>query len=969
MATQKPAASQDLNNLKEYEHEALPSPEYLRILQIFPARRGNPTISCKLPVALGTPKDVKAAVQPEHAKASAPADFTGTKEQFQPFLLPNGYEALPWCWGGIGSDDQSITILDENDDAKHWKVYNHLYDALLALRHVETSRFLWIDAVCIDQSNIPERNQQVSKMSEIYGDAQNVCVWLGTASLESRMAINFIKEIVLQVYSFDELLQEVSLAKKATVHCGPEYIDWQDFAAAVSLFVDVDDSARKLSQLAQKEEQFQNAQDFFREVPALGATMLVNTTNRLFKKSVGGVPQRTGTLEEIVARLAPFHTSEPRDTIYALLALAKDSQASVGGIPDRLYGKLLTDRQKKALQAVTDLLPNPYRQRYNVDYRQEIVDVYQQFIAFAISKANPSRALDIIFRPFAQPYTYEEDVNFDKDRQSALENPTSFVPLPTWIPNVNEVPFAKQERHKNGRNLGQGEIWKMERQRGDLFVSTYDTASYSAAGARTYNKDKVRFRKRSEDSYSMFVEGFILDTVAEVEAASQSGIIPAGWLDQRDRYEAKDPDIFWKVLVADRSPRGNAPLFYKNVIREALKFAKAGNSFDMRKQVGREASETISQVLRQVEATIWGRCLVGTKRELLGLAPSRTKRGDIVCILYGCSVPVILRRVDKSAEDVLKEKKEDEADKEKRLQKLKPLLAEFFARKRRTRSGASANLPPQTLAKAPSISSGGDDTIRAKGAGHESAAQPTSKQYAHAWLVALTCQPVLARLLLLSITVTALSLVANEQLAAGLLSLLAVPHIHVDLSSSDSNRRQHEKLSLLAIVVVVATTTTLLHVVYKGFHYAALLVVGFEASFPEVLPPTIRRDYQDFLASLKFSAKTSDAVGVPPLPVASTVTGQHITDKPASIGACSGEAPSGSKGHHADGAKQRSKKPAITLKPRRQPTRDEQLDHYYEVIGECYIHNMMNGEAIQWQNDSILESTNDRMPPKILELR
>jgi hypothetical protein len=42
-----------------------------------------------------------------------------------------------------------------------------------ALRH------LWIDAICIDQSNLKERNQQVSQMRDIYTNAEAVIVWLG----------------------------------------------------------------------------------------------------------------------------------------------------------------------------------------------------------------------------------------------------------------------------------------------------------------------------------------------------------------------------------------------------------------------------------------------------------------------------------------------------------------------------------------------------------------------------------------------------------------------------------------------------------------------------------------------------------------------------------------------------------------------------------------------------------------------
>jgi hypothetical protein len=40
----------------------------------------------------------------------------------------------------------------------------------------------WVDALCIDQNNIPEKNSQVSKMKEIYEGAKKIVVWLGPAA-------------------------------------------------------------------------------------------------------------------------------------------------------------------------------------------------------------------------------------------------------------------------------------------------------------------------------------------------------------------------------------------------------------------------------------------------------------------------------------------------------------------------------------------------------------------------------------------------------------------------------------------------------------------------------------------------------------------------------------------------------------------------------------------------------------------
>lgn len=51
------------------------------------------------------------------------------------------------------------------------------------------------------------------------------------------------------------------------------------------------------------------------------------------------------------------------------------------------------------------------------------------------------------------------------------------------------------------------------------------------------------------------------------------------------------------------------------------------------------------EFLERVQAVVWGRRLIKTKSGFLGLAPEATKKQDIVAILYGLSVPVVLRPI------------------------------------------------------------------------------------------------------------------------------------------------------------------------------------------------------------------------------------------------------------------------------------------------------------------------------------
>src|SRR5262249_34963342 len=55
--------------------------------------------------------------------------------------------------------------------------------------------------------------------------------------------------------------------------------------------------------------------------------------------------------------------------------------------------------------------------------------------------------------------------------------------------------------------------------------------------------------------------------------------------------------------------------------------------------------EQVSSFLKRVQDVAWNRkaFLGGAANELFGLAPRDTIEGDLICVLYGCSVPVILR--------------------------------------------------------------------------------------------------------------------------------------------------------------------------------------------------------------------------------------------------------------------------------------------------------------------------------------
>lgn len=87
-----------------------------------------------------------------------------------------GFDAISYTWGD--GNNGEIIICNGVD----FPISQNLSEALRALRHSEELiQYLWVDAICIDQSDNKEKSQQVWNMLMIYQAATRVIAWLGPA--------------------------------------------------------------------------------------------------------------------------------------------------------------------------------------------------------------------------------------------------------------------------------------------------------------------------------------------------------------------------------------------------------------------------------------------------------------------------------------------------------------------------------------------------------------------------------------------------------------------------------------------------------------------------------------------------------------------------------------------------------------------------------------------------------------------
>ena len=103
--------------------------------------------------------------------------------------LDSDRTACSYVWGE--SEPSQVILINE----RPFHIRENLHDFLLQMRKDEVLEPLWVDALCIDQSNTSERNHQVQQMGSIFRGARAVVSWLGQGDAFAYQFVEFARMV------------------------------------------------------------------------------------------------------------------------------------------------------------------------------------------------------------------------------------------------------------------------------------------------------------------------------------------------------------------------------------------------------------------------------------------------------------------------------------------------------------------------------------------------------------------------------------------------------------------------------------------------------------------------------------------------------------------------------------------------------------------------------------------------------
>ncbi|PGH11902.1 hypothetical protein AJ79_04594 [Helicocarpus griseus UAMH5409] len=516
------------------------------------------------------------------------------------------YEALSYEWAG------NTGLRPVKCGSQEFHLSSNLRAALRRLRYTNRRRLVWVDAICIDQSNRQERSHQVSLMRDIYRNAQRALIWIGEEKEHTGAAFGLIPALaekwvaqgsqeditptiqteqpsephanqlldpssktlwgsIMDVFTrpyFKRtwIIQEIIVSREATVICGGYEVDWTSFHRAANHIV---------------QEEFRTTRE--PQPATLFLIALIRRIERRFEK--GDLRLRT-----LLRHFRPSKALDPRDKVFALLGL--------------MCGNCSSSNNPN---------PSPRPRTIKADYSKAIEHVYRDTAAYIITEEQHLKLLTNEYPPNAR----------------VLQN------MPSWVPDwsANSKPLHPLIRQSDRLStLIKGDIHCTDT---SLFVNgnIFDTISYASEVIAASNEHFIlrnlinMMKARTASSHYTTTKQSHNEALCRTLIANNANLRPA--LDEAERY------FFY--LLRDRMTTVHIPIIQQEFFN------------DLDHLLRPDVTEKKEPYLRELRRTLYNRAFFTTKKGYMGIGPkgkTRVKVGDTVAVLGGGFTPFVLREVD-----------------------------------------------------------------------------------------------------------------------------------------------------------------------------------------------------------------------------------------------------------------------------------------------------------------------------------
>lgn len=529
---------------------------------------------------------------------AAGSNIEGILEHY-PLQTSPSYHGLSYAWGNP-KDTQTILV-----DGHPLSVTSNLHDALQHIRDINQSITLWIDAICINQSDRNERSQQVQMMKAIFSKADCVVAWIGPSSEHSGAAIEFISRFANPSVDANMLLEHAESEGAQLQHSIHDLFRrhywgrvWivQELASARTVQVRCGHYSAPL-------EAFQYfITTLNSRLSTIANYMSVTRACRLLKLVKLYREQRTSRqrLIDILWSTVEFQATDQRDKVYAILGIARGQEQNA--------------------------LPPDYTLTTPKDLLRNLVKHHLE----------KEKDLDI--------FCY-------------------FPPLPTgprndcsWLPDLG--------RHING--LCAASFRASAGRRLDFRFSS-DLKYLTVKGIALATVDTVvgpfefpQFLDLSmkDDQFAVFENSALIPLKNAALQALHTSVLPSATEDFVEDY-------FWNNIIGDNivlgadGPDAPCPCGYlelwESVLPRSCDRTTLTSGTRQERQIQKadnEIAERLGGVAKRFEKAVnlpslmrlSGRCIFITADRMVGLGPANLQRGDTITIMFGSGLPLVLRQ-------------------------------------------------------------------------------------------------------------------------------------------------------------------------------------------------------------------------------------------------------------------------------------------------------------------------------------